>query len=198
MTTLVLASGSRARARLLAGAGVTFDTEVAAVDEDVVKASLTAERFPLERIAGTLAELKAVRVSQRRPGALVVGADQLLVFEHEIVSKCASVDEARALLQLLRGRTHVLVTASVLARDGTVIWRHVARAGMTMRAFSDAFLEDYLNRAGAALQECVGCYQLEGLGAQLFDRIEGEYFSILGLPLLPLLSVLREHGVILP
>lgn len=193
MTRLILASASAIRARLLEQAGVAFEVIPARVDEEPVKQSLHSEPA---QVAETLAELKAVRVSASHSGALVLGADQVLAFREAIVSKSADLSQARSVLCRLRGEQHELVGAAVLAKDGVAIWRHVDRAQLWMREFSDTFLDDYLKREGEAALASVGCYRLEGPGAQLFERIQGDYFSILGLPLLPLLAALRRHGVI--
>ena len=196
MTGLILASASEVRARVLKGAGVDFEVRPAHVDEDAVKDSLLAARAPLRDVADALAELKALRVSTSRPDALVLGADQVLAFEGELVSKCASLDEARTLLRRLRGRTHQLTSALVLAKAGSAIWRTVETATLTMRDFSNRFLDDYLAAEGEELLKGVGCYRLEGRGAQLFERVEGDYFAVLGLPLQPLLAALRQHGIV--
>jgi septum formation protein len=193
---MILASASTVRAQLLRQAGVPFEQIPARVDEDAVKDSLNAEGAPLERVPEMLAEMKALRVSTNYPAALVLGADQILAFEDEVVSKSDSLDRARALLKRLRGQEHRLIGAVVLAKGGSPIWRHTGTARLWMRNFSDGFLEDYLAAEGEEALSSVGCYRLEGPGAQLFSRIEGDYFSILGLPLLPLLAALREHGVI--
>ncbi len=195
MTALILASGSAVRAQLLRAAGVVFEIVPARVDEDAVKESLLAQNVPKRGIADALAELKAVRVSSSHREALVLGADQVLVFEQELVSKSADISQARNLLRRLRGRKHELIGAAVLAKGGIPVWRYVESATLTMRDFSDALLEDYLAGEGEAVLDSVGCYQLEGRGAQLFANIEGDYFSILGLPLLPVLAALRDQGV---
>ena len=147
-------------------------------------------------VAAGLAELKALRVSASRPGDLVLGADQVLVCEGRILSKAETLAEAAAQLKFLRGKSHMLISALALARDGDVVWRHADEARLAMRDFSDAFLDSYLKAEGEAVLGSVGCYRLEGPGAQLFESVEGDYFSILGLPLLPLLGVLRQQGVI--
>jgi septum formation protein len=196
MTRLVLASSSAVRARLLEAAGVSFEVVPAPVDEEAVKSALISEDASPRDIADALSELKALRVSASQPEALVLGADQVLVFEGELVSKSATLAEAAALLRRLRGNKHELYAGVVLARGGSVVWRHVSRGELWMRPFGDAFLENYLAREREAALGSVGCFQLEGLGAQLFSRIEGDYFSILGLPLLPLLEALREQGAI--
>jgi septum formation protein len=192
VTPIILASGSAIRAKLLAAAGVPFDVVSPHVDEEAVKEALLAEKAPPRDIADALAALKASKVSATRPGTLVIGADLVLVFQGELISKSSDIASARALLQRLAGQVHELVGAVVLAKDGAVVWRHMARAELTMRKFSAGFLEDYLAREGDAILSSVGCYQLEGEGAQLFSHITGDYFTILGLPLLPLLNALRE------
>jgi septum formation protein len=193
--TLILASGSAARRRLLEGAGVVFEVDIPHVDEEMAKASLRAEGLRPREQAEALAELKALSVSRKRPG-FVIGADQMLAIADETLDKPKDALEARAHLQRLRGREHRLITAAVVAREGAVIWRHIDTPRLKMRAFSDDFLDDYLARTGEHAFASVGAYQLEGLGAQLFEHVEGDYFSILGLPLLPLLAFLREHGIV--
>lgn len=189
---LILASASHSRAEILRNAGVEFEIEPAHVDEDAVKQSLAAP----PDIADALAELKALRISTKHPDALVLGADQILSFEGNIVSKCENLDEAEDLLRYLRGKSHELISAAVLAKDGVAVWRYVSKSMLWMRDFSDEFLNAYLAAEGAGLLAGVGCYRLEGRGAQLFERIEGDYFSILGLPLTPLLAGLRELGIL--
>lgn len=194
--TFVLASGSESRARILKQAGVPFQVQPAQVDEDTVKDALLAEGAGHAAVADALAELKAIRVSASQPDALVLGADQVGSFEGALLSKCESMSAARTLLRRLRGKTHELISALVLAKSGAPVWRHTARSRLVMRAFSDAFLEEYLAREGEVLLKGVGCYRVEGLGAQLFEKVDGDYFSIQGLPLLPLLAALRTQGVI--
>jgi septum formation protein len=196
VTDFILASGSAVRAQLLKAAGVAFHVVPARVDEDAIKEALLAQKVPMRGIADALAELKAVRVSKSHPGVLVLGADQVLVFENELVSKASNISDARNLLSRLRGRKHALIGAAVLAKDGVPVWRHVDSATLTMRSFSEAFLEAYLARDGEAALDSVGCYHLEERGAQLFADIAGDYFSILGLPLLPVRAALRDQGVI--
>jgi nucleoside triphosphate pyrophosphatase len=191
---LILASASRSRAQMLRDAGVAFEAVPAGVDEEAVKRSLAPS--PSSVVANALAELKAVAVSTEHPDALVLGADQILDFEGGIVSKSESLDEAAALLRRLRGHAHDLVTAAVLARNGMAVWRHVSKATLLMRAFGEEFLKAYLAAEGEDVLSGVGCYRLEGRGSQLFEAIEGDYFSILGLPLLPLLAALREEGIL--
>ena len=194
--TIVLASASQARRALLTAAGLDLVVDPAAVDEGALKASLAAEGAGPAAIAEALAELKASRVSSRHPGRLVIGADQILECDGRSFDKPANLAAARLQLSALRGRRHSLYSAALAMRDGHRLWHHVGRADLTMRAFSDSFLDSYLDRAGPAATASVGAYQLEGLGAQLFARIEGDYFTILGLPLLPLLEFLRGVGEI--
>jgi len=193
---VVLASASTVRATLLRRAGVDVAVRPAGVDEDALKQAMQAERAPAREIATALAELKAQRVSQNHPDALVIGADQVLVCEDRLFDKPVARADARATLEALRGRAHDLVSAVAVARTGAVIWRHVATARLTARPYSDAFIEAYLDAVGDAALQSVGAYQLEGRGIQLFARIDGDYFTILGLPLLPLLDFLRGHGIV--
>jgi septum formation protein len=192
VTCLVLASASTSRARVLSEAGVAFAVQPARIDEDAVKASGADGRAVATQLAG----LKALAVSASRPGDLVLGADQVLVCAGSVLSKAGTGAEAAAQLRFLRGKPHILISALVLAQGGAVVWRHCDEARLRMRDFSDAFLDSYLEAEGEAVLGSVGCYRLEGPGAQLFESIEGDYFSILGLPLLPLLAALREQGVI--
>ncbi|MGE5145672.1 MAG: Maf family nucleotide pyrophosphatase [Candidatus Eiseniibacteriota bacterium] len=193
---LILASGSAVRARLLSEAGIAFTREVAAVDEAEVKATVAGEGGTAAMAAETLAELKAQRVSRRHPDALVIGADQILECDGDWFDKPADVAAARAALKKLRGRQHLLQSSVAVVRGGERLWHHNGEAALLMRNFSDDFLDAYLAAAGEAALHSVGAYQLEGLGAQLFARVDGDYFSILGLPLLPLLDFLRNHGVV--
>lgn len=196
MSRLVLASKSPSRAALLAGAGLDFDTEPSLVDERAVEEPLLAAGEGPGAIALHLAEAKALDVAGRRPNDLVLGCDQTLGLGAERFVKPASVAEAREHLLRLRGRPHELHSALVLARGATVLWRHVSVARLTMRPFSDAFLDRYLAAVADEVTSTVGCYRLEGPGITLFEAIEGDYFTILGLPLLPLLAELRDLGVI--
>jgi septum formation protein len=195
-TPVVLASASTARAALLQAAGVAAAVDAAAIDEVEVKASLRSVQASAPDMARTLAELKAQRVSLRHPGALVVGADQILECDGHVFDKPAELSEARRQLLALRGRRHQLWSAVVLVRDGRRLWHHVGRADLLMREFSERFLDDYLRSAGDAALSSVGSYQIEGLGVQLFAGVDGDYFTILGLPLLPLLDILREQGAL--
>lgn len=196
MSELILASSSSTRQRLLRAAGVAFSTEAAAVDETAVLESLAAAKVRGRDAADLLAELKALKVSGRRAGVFVIGADQVLTCDGRFFSKPETVAAARAQLLQLSGKTHVLSSAVCVARDGAIVWRDVQEARLTMRALSDAFLDAYLAQAGADILGSVGAYHMEGLGIQLFSRIDGDTFTILGLPLLPLLDFLRTHGMV--
>ena len=190
---IVLASKSSARRAVLDGAGVPYEAASADVDEDAVKVTMLAEGANARDIADALAEKKAIKVSRARR-QFVIGADQTLEFEGALYDKAETVEGARARLQALRGKPHKLHSAVVVARDGQPIWREVVTATLTMRAFSDAFLDDYLAAEGTAALGSVGCYRLETRGVQLFSKIDGDYFTILGLPLMGLLDLLRRHG----
>ena len=196
METLVLASGSRTRARMLEAAGVPVEIAVPAIDEPELMASLQDSGAAVERAAEVLAEMKAKRVATRFPGRLVLGCDQMLECGGQWLDKARDAGHAREQLKMLRGRSHNLITSAVLVRDEERIWHHTEKAEMRFRAFSDAFLDDYMARAGEEILQSVGGYQLEGLGAQLFERIQGDFFTILGLPLLPVLAILRQHQVV--
>ena len=195
---VVLASASPARAKLLEAAGLEVVRDPAGIDEAAVKASFRKEGLDAASCATALAETKAVRVSARHGEALVIGADQILVHDERWLDKPRDVGEARAQLAALRGTRHELVTSVAVAQNGAAIWREVDRAFLYVRQFSDEFLSAYLAAGGDEVLASVGGYQLEGFGSQLFSRIEGDYFTILGLPLLPLLEFLRGHGVVPP
>ncbi|WP_207455732.1 nucleoside triphosphate pyrophosphatase [Azospirillum sp. SYSU D00513] len=196
MSGIVLASGSKTRAAMLERAGVSVTLHPAAVDEEEVKLSCRAEGLSADEVAEALAELKAQRVTRHHPGALVVGADQMLECDGQWFDKPATRDGARDQLRALRGKPHRLISCAVVVRDGERLWHQTDRARLHMRPFTDAFLDDYLDQAGEDILHSVGAYHLEGLGAQLFHRVEGDFFTILGLPLLPLLGFLRVHGVV--
>jgi septum formation protein len=195
---IVLASGSRARREMLAAAGVHFTVQAADVDEPAIRARMRGMDANVEpqRIAAVLAAAKAEDVSGKKSGALIIGADQVLALDRELLSKAPSLEAARETLRKLRGRTHELHSAVAFAENGKITWAHVGTARLTMRDFSDAFLDDYLLRAGDRVGHSVGAYELEGLGVQLFDKIEGDFFTVLGLPLLPVLAELRQRGII--
>jgi septum formation protein len=195
---LILASGSASRKRLLMNAGLTFDVVPADVNEDEITAAMMSESDCVEAadIAANLAAEKAIAISQRHDGAYVIGSDQVLALGRRFIAKAATAKEARQTLVTLRGREHELVSAVAVARHGDVLWHGVDSATMSMRAFSDQALDAYLTQAGDAILGSVGCYHYEGLGVQLFDRVEGDHFTIQGLPLLPLLAFLRERGIV--
>jgi septum formation protein len=194
MTSFILASGSTSRAQILWGAGVRFAAVPANIDEDSVKTEMHGETG--QAVAEALAQRKALHVSTIHPQALVLGADQVLVLGDTLMSKADNVEAAAEQLRKLRGRQHQLIGALVLAKDGKTVWHHTETSTMWMRNFSNAFLDDYLKTEGVTVLGSVGCYRFEGLGAQLFERVEGDYFSILGLSLLPLLAALRDQGVL--
>lgn len=195
--SLVLASTSVARRQVLAGAGVRFEMARSGVDEDAAKRELLAAGANPKQVAEALAERKAVAVSELR-GQAVIGADQTLDLAGRLHDKVANLDEARQRLRELRGRQHQLHSAVVVAEQGKPVWRETVSATLTMRDFSDAFLEDYLATEGEEALGSVGCYRLEGPGVQLFSAIEGDYFAILGLPLMGLLDFLRQRGILQP
>lgn len=194
---VVLASKSAARRAVLEGAGVPFEAVGSGVDEDAAKGELLARRATPRQVAEALAEEKALAVSVGRP-ELVVGADQTLEFQGRLFDKAETLDAARERLKTLRGKPHMLHSAVVAAQRGAVVWRETQSATLRMRDFSDAFLERYLAAEGEAALGSVGCYRLEGHGVQLFSRIEGDYFTILGLPLMGLLDLLRQRGILTP
>ena len=192
---IVLASQSASRKAILMGAGIPFEAASPGVDEDALKVGLLAKGATPREIAAALAEAKALALP-RAPDELVIGSDQTLEFEGRLYDKAGSLEEARERLVMLRGRTQRLEGAVVVARGGAPIWRDTATSTLAMRDFSDDFLDAYLRDEGPASLGSVGCYRLEGPGAQLFSRIEGDYFAILGLPLLNLLDLLRREGAI--
>ncbi|MCY4231536.1 MAG: Maf family nucleotide pyrophosphatase [Alphaproteobacteria bacterium] len=189
----ILASASAVRARLLAGAGVQVERIASGVDEDAVKAAFTG--LDADSLALALAEAKAAAISATYPGRLVLGGDQLLVMGDRRFDKPRDKCEAAAHLAAFSGREHELVTAALALRDGLVLWKHTDRARLAMRRLTPAAIDAYLAGAGEMVLDSVGAYQLEGLGAQLFERVEGDFFTVLGLPLLPLLDFLRSEGV---
>lgn len=192
---VTLASGSASRRALLTGAGVMAQAVAPNVDEDSYRTAMRADGVSVRDQAMQLAEMKAVRVSQSRPG-LVIGGDQMLALGEEALDKPRDLAEAKNHLLRLSGKSHTLETAIVVCEEGRPVWRHLARPKLTMRPLSPEFIDDYVAHCGSALLTTVGAYQLEGYGVQLFSRIEGDYFSILGLPLLPLLDYLRIRKVV--
>ncbi len=191
---LILASKSAARRAMLADAGVAFSVQVADVDEAAVKAVHDPADAP--GLAVELARVKALSVSRHDGDAWVLGADQTLGFDGGLVSKAASLADARARLAAMRGTVHQLHSGAALARNGQIVWSGVDTATMRVRDFSDAFLDAYLAAEGEGLLHCVGSYRLEGMGSQLFEAVEGDYFTVLGLPLWPVLAELRRAGVL--
>jgi septum formation protein len=191
---LVLASSSPFRRLLMQNAGLTFETRAAAIDERAIEAALEAGAATPEKVALELARAKALEVSGHYPAAFVIGSDQTMSLGERVYHKPTSREEAREHLVSLSGQTHHLNSGVAIVRDGEVLWQTVARAAMHVRPLSDDYIERYLDQAGEAVMTSVGGYQLEGLGIQLFERIDGDYFTILGLPMLPLLQALRELG----
>jgi len=178
MKRFILASGSATRAEMLRNAGVSLEAIVAQVDEDSIKSALLFDGAPARDVADALAEMKARRVAVKNPEALVLGADQVLVCEGKMFDKPTSKDAARVQLQTLRGKTHELLSAAVIVEDGAPVWRHIGRAQLMMRPFSDEFLENYLQTHAEDLFTTVGGYKLEAEGSQLFTRVQGDYFSV--------------------
>ena len=193
-TQLILASQSPVRRQLLQGAGLSVDCIPARIDEDAIRNGLQAQGTGPRDMADALAEAKARKVSSKHPDALVLGCDQTLAIGKKIVAKSASLDAASATLAELRGRLHQLFSAAVICREGRPIWRYVGVVRLTMRAFSDEFLEGYLSRNWPGVAGAVGAYHLEGEGVRLFSAVQGDYFHVLGLPLIELLSYLTTAG----
>lgn len=193
---VVLASRSGPRARMLANAGVPFTVNAASVDETAIKKSMRITSADAADIAEILAATKAQQVSRNHGDNLVIGADQMLACDGEWFDKPTSLQDARNHLINLRGKTHELISAVCVVQGGAVLWHHIERARITMRPFSEGFIDKYVDKMGDNIMTTVGGYELEGVGAQLFSRVEGDYFTVLGMPLLPLLDFLRGHGVI--
>lgn len=196
MTKLVLASRSPARTALLSAAGVSFVAVPSSVDERAVEAPLIEKGRSPGGVAAALADAKAIAVSKGESGAFVIGADQTLELDRGRWTKPGSMAEAREQLARLSGRTHELHSAVTIARDGAILWRHCDSARLTMRPLTATAIDAYLAEVGEAALASVGAYQIEGPGIRLFERIDGDYFTILGLPLLPLLMYLISEGVI--
>ena len=193
---IVLASQSASRRAMLAAAGVAFSAEAAGVDEDAVKASF-AHLSPRD-LADALAEMKAIKVSHRRPGALVLGSDSIVALaDGSLLDKPESREQAFEHLQRMSGGMHRLWSAAVIAEDGGAVWRHVEAATLHVRTLSPGFIDRYLDAEWPAIGGCVGCFRIEGPGVQLFERVEGSHFTVLGLPLLPVLGYLRTRGELL-
>lgn len=196
MTQLLLASQSSGRAAMLRAAGLVFATTAAHVDEEALTASLAATGQSARNIADALAEAKAIKISSRVPGVTVLGADSTLALDDgTMLTKPADRDEAMAQLARMAGRRHRLFSAVVAARDGAPVWRAIGEAKLWMRPLSDAFIADYVARHWDSIRWTVGCYEIEGAGVQLFDRVEGDPWTIVGMPMLPLLAWLRATGV---
>ena len=193
---VVLASGSPFRKHMLEHAGLAVEAVPAEIDERAVETAVEGSGVTPEDLAAILAEAKALDVSEKMPGRLVIGADQTLSLGDEVLHKPRDMEEARRRLLLLSGRTHQLNSAVVVARDGEVLWRHVEIARLTMRALDPGFVGRHLARVGQKALSSVGAYQIEGEGIQLFDKVEGDHFTIVGLPLIPLLARLRDMGAI--
>lgn len=194
-TRIILASGSKIRREILEGAGLDFEVISKPVDEAAIKSAMLADGASPREIADALAEAKALRVSRQEDG-LVIGADQVMVMEGELFDKPVSIEAARERLQLMRGKRHELVGSVVVASGGAPVWRYVSETRLWMRDFSDDFLEDYLAREGDLVTKSVGAYRFEGPGAHLFTKVEGDFFTILGLSLLPLLQYFRDCGAV--
>lgn len=196
MPTLVLASQSASRRAMLDAAGVAHKALPALVDEASAKESLLAEGTSPRDLADALAELKALKVSRMAPQALVLGGDSLVALDDgSLLDKPESREQARDHLQRMSGKTHDIYSAAVIAEGGRPVWRHVDRARLHVRPLSEAFIESYLDLEWPAIAGCVGCFRIEGPGVQLFNRTDGSHFTILGMPLLPILDYLRTRGV---
>lgn len=193
---IILASGSDIRAQLLRQAGLKIEVKPAMVDESLIKGALIADGAPPRDIADALAEAKARKVSSKDPDALVLGCDQILDFKGTMLSKPQSPEDAIAQLQAMRGERHMLLSACVIYEDGKPIWRHVGQVRLRMRAATDAYIEGYVARNWESIRHSVGAYKLEEEGVRLFHSIDGDYFNVLGLPLLELLAYLGLRGVI--
>lgn len=193
---VILASGSSIRQQLLRNAGLDFKVQPARIDEEAIKQALLAEDGTPRDIADALAEMKARKISDKQPGALVLGCDQVLSFDGALLSKPASRRDARIQLQKMRGHRHELISAVVIYEDGKPVWRHVGVVRMSMRRFSDDYLDGYIDRNWESIRHAVGAYKLEEEGVRLFTQIDGDYFTVLGIPLLNLLSYLGLRGVL--
>ena len=195
MSRIILASGSAIRKQILDGAGLNYEVVVKPVDEAAIKDSMLAENSCLQDVADALAEAKALRVSRQTDG-FVIGADQIMVMDNQLFDKPKDLGEARERLLSMRGKRHELIGAVVVCENGRPVWRHLSKTKLWVREFSNEFLDWYIEQEGEALMKSVGAYRFEGPGAQLFEKVEGGFFAILGLDLLPVLDYLRVRGVI--
>lgn len=195
-TRLILASGSPSRKQLMEAAGLTFAAEPARIDEREIEAPLVSAGATPEAVAAALATAKAKDVADRNPDAFVIGSDQVMSMDGRLFHKCTSVEMAREQLWSMRGKSHRLSSAISIVRNGEEVWSHVSVADLTFRSFTDAFLDIYIANAGPKVLLTVGAYSYEGLGQQLFEKVEGDFFTIIGLPMLPLLAALRDLSVI--
>lgn len=195
-TPIILASGSSIRADLLRNAGLTFSIERPRVDEDAIKDAFLAEGAPPRDVADALAEMKARKIADKNPDAFVIGCDQVLAFDNALLSKPKDREEARNQLRAMRGARHILLSAAVVYHEGKPVWRHIGQVRLRMRDVSDEYLDGYIERNWDDIRHSVGAYQLEAEGVRLFHSIDGDYFHVLGMPLLELLAFLTLRGVI--
>ena len=194
--TVVLASGSKTRAKLLSNAGIFFKVDPAKIDEENIIESMESKKETPSTIVQALADFKALNRSEAWPNAMVIGADQVLFYDGKIFTKPKTNSEARKTLKVLSGNTHELITAASAALNGIIVWRHISKAKMTMRILSNEFLNEYVESLSSELGDSVGAYKIEKEGAQLFKEIKGDFFCILGLPLLPLLNYFRDNKIL--
>lgn len=193
---IILASGSKTRQELLRNAGVKFEISVARIDEDAIRKSLEVDSASPRDIADALAEFKAKKIALKQPDAFVIGCDQTLDLDSQVLSKPNSMEEAQTQLRALRGKKHTLYSAAVIYENAKPVWRHVGKTQLEMHDFSNAYLESYVTRNWHSIRHSVGAYKLEEEGSRLFSRISGDYFVVLGLPLLEMLTYLSKRGVL--
>lgn len=194
--TLILASTSQIRQQLLTAAGVPFTAQSAQIDEDMIRRSLQAEQARPRDMADTLAEMKARKIAEKRPDCMVLGCDQILELDGEVMAKPESPEDARDQLRKLRGQRHKLWSAAVIYHNAKPVWRFMGEARLVMRPLSDTYLNDYVDRNWHSIRHSVGCYKLEEEGVRLFSAVEGDSFTVMGLPLLPVLGYLGDRGLI--